>query len=41
MEAMNDDALAIAVEKNNVFARINPIQKHRIIIQLKKNGHVV
>ena len=41
MEAMNDDALAIAVEQHNVFARINPIQKHRIITQLKKNGHVV
>ena len=38
---MNDDALAIAVEKHNVFARINPLQKHRIIMQLKHNGHVV
>jgi Mg2+-importing ATPase len=38
---MNDDALAIAVEKTNVFARVTPAQKDRIMNALKINGHVV
>ena len=38
---MNNDALARVVEDANVFARVNPIQKDRIINMLKGNGHVV
>ena len=38
---MNDDALAAVVEEANVFARVTPAQKDRIITLLKKNGHVV
>jgi P-type Mg2+ transporter len=38
---MNDDALARIVEEANVFARVTPVQKDRIITILKSNGHVV
>lgn len=38
---MHDDALARVVEEVNVFARVNPVQKDRIITLLKSNGHVV
>ena len=38
---MNDDALARVVEEANVFARVTPVQKDRIINLLKSNGHVV
>ncbi len=41
MVQMHDDALARAVEEVNVFARVTPIQKDRIINLLKSNGHVV
>jgi Mg2+-importing ATPase len=38
---MHDDALARVVEEANIFARVNPAQKDRIINALKSNGHVV
>jgi Mg2+-importing ATPase len=38
---MHDDTLAVVVEEANVFARVTPAQKDRIITALKKNGHVV
>ncbi len=38
---MNDDALARVVEESNIFARVNPSQKDRIMNALKTNGHVV
>jgi len=38
---MQDDALARVVETANIFARVTPIQKDRIIGALKNNGHVV
>jgi Mg2+-importing ATPase len=38
---MDDDALARVVEKTNIFTRVTPIQKDRIMLALKKNGHVV
>jgi Mg2+-importing ATPase len=38
---MNDDALARVVEASNIFARVTPSQKDRIISALKSNGHVV
>jgi Mg2+-importing ATPase len=38
---MHDDALARVVEEANVFARVTPAQKDRIINLLKNNGHVV
>jgi Mg2+-importing ATPase len=41
MIQMSDDALARVVEEANVFARVTPVQKDRIINLLKSNGHVV
>ncbi|MBS7653447.1 magnesium-translocating P-type ATPase [Candidatus Bathyarchaeota archaeon] len=38
---MHDDALARVVEEANVFCRVTPAQKNRIINALKSNGHVV
>ncbi len=38
---MSDEALTAVVEESNVFCRVNPIQKDRIITLLKRNGHVV
>ncbi len=38
---MPDETLMVIVEEANVFCRVNPIQKDRIITLLKKNGHVV
>ncbi|MEM3420823.1 MAG: HAD-IC family P-type ATPase, partial [Candidatus Hadarchaeum sp.] len=38
---IEDDALARVVESANIFARVTPAQKDRIIIALKRNGHVV
>jgi Mg2+-importing ATPase len=35
------DALSRMVERANIFARVTPAQKDRIINALKKNGHVV
>jgi Mg2+-importing ATPase len=41
IEAMNDSALSSAAEKANVFARLSPDDKARIVAALKRNGHVV
>jgi len=38
---LHDDALARVVEEANIFARVTPAQKDRIINALKGNGHVV
>ncbi|MGD0646000.1 MAG: magnesium-translocating P-type ATPase [Candidatus Bathyarchaeia archaeon] len=38
---LQDDALAAVVEENNIFARVNPAQKDRVISALRSNGHVV
>jgi Mg2+-importing ATPase len=38
---LQDNALARIVEKANVFARVSPAQKDRIMNALKRNGHVV
>ncbi|MGE4222296.1 MAG: magnesium-translocating P-type ATPase [Vicinamibacterales bacterium] len=41
VEAMTEETLADAAERHNVFARLTPAQKERIVRALKKNGHVV
>ena len=41
IEAMDDVALAAAVEMPNVYARLSPGQKQRIIRALQKRGHIV
>jgi Mg2+-importing ATPase len=38
---ISDEALMAIVEEANIFCRVNPVQKDRIITLLKKNGHVV
>lgn len=40
IDAMNDQELKIAVEKNTLFAKLTPLQKSRIIIALK-SSHTV
>ena len=41
LSAMNDDALRVRAEQVNLFCRVNPSQKNRIILALKARGHVV
>jgi P-type Mg2+ transporter len=41
MDRMTDPALAHTAENTNVFARISPGQKNRILLALKHNGHAV
>src|SRR5207344_2069942 len=38
---LNDDALAHQAERTTIFAEVDPSQKERIILALKKAGHVV
>ncbi len=38
---MDDDALASVVERMDIFTRVNPAQKNRIMNALKAKGHVV
>ena len=38
---MTDETLGRNVEAANIFARVTPSQKDRIIMALRKNGHVV
>jgi Mg2+-importing ATPase len=38
---MDDAALRQRVESANLFCRVNPLQKNRVILALKANGHVV
>jgi Mg2+-importing ATPase len=41
VEPMNEEQLAEAVESTDVFARLSPAHKHRIVKALQKRGHVV
>ncbi|MDO8577882.1 MAG: magnesium-translocating P-type ATPase [Dehalococcoidales bacterium] len=41
IEAMNDVALARVVEGADIFTRVTPAQKNRIMNALRANGHVV
>lgn len=41
LESMSDEALGAAAEKINVFAKLAPSQKERVITALRKNGHSV
>jgi Mg2+-importing ATPase len=41
IEDMSDENLKKAVEITNIFARLSPIQKERVVNALRKNGHVV
>ena len=41
LDDMRDEALWHAVEETTIFAGVDPNQKERIILALKKHGHVV
>jgi Mg2+-importing ATPase len=41
LERTSDTALQHLLEETTVFARVSPMQKHRIIHALKRRGHVV
>jgi Mg2+-importing ATPase len=41
LDDMQDPALIFAVQHNNIFAEVDPAQKDRIILGLKKAGQVV
>ncbi|HEY9223837.1 MAG TPA: magnesium-translocating P-type ATPase, partial [Variovorax sp.] len=41
VEAMDDAALRAAVEQHDVFAKLAPLHKERIVRALRANGHVV
>lgn len=41
IERMDDHALRARAEKANLFCRVNPSQKDRVILALKARGHVV
>ena len=41
IDKMDDKELSKVVEEVNVFARMNPLQKERIVALLRKNGHCV
>ncbi len=41
IDAMDDQTLADAVEKNTIFAKLSPLNKERIVRRFRDNGHVV
>jgi len=41
VERMSDPALAAVAERTQVFARVSPMQKSRIILALRSRGHVI
>jgi Mg2+-importing ATPase len=41
IELMDQEALSRVVENVTIFSRMTPVQKNRVIIALKQNGHVV
>ncbi len=41
LSQLDDDALARVVERADIFARVTPGQKNRIMNALKANGHIV
>ena len=41
IQKMDESALAARAEQVNLFCRVTPVQKNRIILALKRRGHVV
>jgi Mg2+-importing ATPase len=41
LDELGDEALWQAAERSNLFAEVDPNQKERVILALKKRGHVV
>ena len=38
IETLNDEALAARLEETNLFCRVTPVQKNRIILGLRHRG---
>ena len=41
IDALDDAQLARVVEDNNIFAKLNPLHKERLVRMLRHNGHIV
>jgi P-type Mg2+ transporter len=41
IEALSEEALGARLEQTNLFCRVTPVQKNRIILGLRHRGHVV
>lgn len=41
LDKLDDEELSKKIEEVDVFARLNPLQKERVVNAYKKNGHVV
>jgi Mg2+-importing ATPase len=41
IQQLDDSALMVRVEQVNLFCRVTPVQKNRVILALKRCGHVV
>lgn len=41
MANLTDAALVASVKQTNIFCRVNPVQKNRVILALKNAGHIV
>ena len=41
LEALGDEALGARLEGTSLFCRVTPVQKNRVILALKRRGHVV
>jgi len=41
VEKLSDEEMKIAVERTNIFAKLSPDQKARVVSTLRKNGHIV
>jgi P-type Mg2+ transporter len=41
IETLSDEALSGRLEVTNLFCRVTPVQKNRIILALRRRGHVV
>jgi P-type Mg2+ transporter len=41
IEKLTDESLAARLEETNIFCRVTPVQKNRVILGLKHRGHVV
>lgn len=41
IDRMSDEALAHEVERHNIFAKLSPLNKERLVRAMRANGHVV
>jgi P-type Mg2+ transporter len=41
LASLSEEALGARIEETNLFCRVTPVQKNRIILALKRRGHVV